>query len=142
LVLKIVVLAVGKLRDRHVAALCDDYLARARRHLPVEVIEVEDDAALARRWPKEGEAIALEPGGVSWTTEALAQQIERRMTHGTRSLTLVIGGADGIPPALVAKANLRLSLSALTLPHRIARLVLCEQIYRALTIIRGEPYHH
>ena len=64
------------------------------------------------------------------------------MTHGTRSLTFVVGGADGIPAALVAKAHLRLSLSALTLPHRIARLVLCEQIYRALTIIRGEPYHH
>jgi 23S rRNA (pseudouridine1915-N3)-methyltransferase len=140
--LKIVVLAVGKLRDRHVAALCDDYLARARRHLPVEIIDVDDDAALARRWPKDGETIALEPGGVSWTTEELARQVERRMTQGTRSLTFVVGGADGIPAALVAKAHLRLSLSPLTLPHRIARLVLSEQIYRALTIIRGEPYHH
>ncbi len=139
--MKIVVLAVGKLRDRHVTALCEDYLGRARRHLPVEVIEADDDAALARRWPA-GEVIALEPGGVSWKTEELAQQIERRMTHGTRSLTFVIGGADGIPAALVAKAKLRLSLSALTLPHRLARLVMCEQIYRALTIIRGEPYHH
>ena len=54
----------------------------------------------------------------------------------------MVGGADGIPAALVAKAHLRLSLSALTLPHRIARLVLCEQVYRALTIISGEPYHH
>jgi 23S rRNA (pseudouridine1915-N3)-methyltransferase len=139
---KIVILAVGKLRDRHVAALCDDYLARARRHLPVEIVDVDDDAALARRWPKDGETIALEPGGVSWTTEELAGQVERRMTHGTRTLTFVVGGADGIPAALVAKAHLRLSLSALTLPHRIARLLLCEQIYRALTIIRGEPYHH
>jgi 23S rRNA (pseudouridine1915-N3)-methyltransferase len=140
--LKVVVLAVGKLRDRHVAALCDDYLARARRHLPVEVVEPEDDAALARRWPASGEVIALEPGGVSWTTEELAGQIERRMTHGARGLTFVIGGADGIPAALVKRAQLRLSLSAMTLPHRLARLVLCEQIYRALTIIRGEPYHH
>jgi 23S rRNA (pseudouridine1915-N3)-methyltransferase len=140
--LKIVVLAVGKLRDRHVTALCDDYLARARRHLPVEVVEPEDDAALARRWPTSGEVIALEPGGVSWTTEELSAQIERRMTHGTRSLSFVIGGADGIPAALVKRAQLRLSLSAMTLPHRLARLVLCEQIYRALTIIRGEPYHH
>ena len=140
--MKIVVLAVGKLRDRHVAALCDDYLARARRHLPVEIVDVDDDAALARRWPKDGETIALEPGGVSWTTGELARQVERRMTHGTRALTFVVGGADGIPAALVARAHLRLSLSALTLPHRLARLVLCEQIYRALTIIRGEPYHH
>ncbi len=140
--MKVAILAVGKLRDRHVGALCDDYLARARRHLPVEVIEPEDDAALARRWPTTGEVIALEPGGVSWSTEELARQIDRRMTHGTRTLTFVIGGADGIPPPLVAKAKLRLSLSALTLPHRLARLVLCEQVYRALTIIRGEPYHH
>ena len=140
--MKVAILAVGKLRDRHVGALCDDYLARARRHLPVEVLEPEDDAALARRWPTTGEVIALEPGGVSWSTEELARQIDRRMTHGTRTLTFVIGGADGIPAALVAKANLRLSLSALTLPHRLARLVLCEQVYRALTIIRGEPYHH
>jgi 23S rRNA (pseudouridine1915-N3)-methyltransferase len=139
---KIVVLAVGKLRDRHVAALCDDYLTRARRHLPVEVVEPDDDVALARRWPASGETIALEPGGVSWTTEELARQIERRMTRGTRNLSFVIGGADGIPAALSGKADLRLSLSALTLPHRLARLVLCEQIYRALTIIRGEPYHH
>jgi 23S rRNA (pseudouridine1915-N3)-methyltransferase len=139
---KIVVLAVGKLRDRHVTALCDDYLLRARRHLPVEVVEPEDDATLARRWPASGEVIALEPGGVSWTTEELAAQIERRMTRGTRALTFVIGGADGIPAALSAKATLRLSLSAMTLPHRLARLVLCEQIYRALSIIRGEPYHH
>ena len=140
--MKVVVLAVGKLRDRHVAALCDDYLARARRHLPIEVIEPEDDAALARRWPAAGETIALEPGSVGWATGELAKQIERRMTHGTRSLTFVIGGADGIPAALVKKADLRLSLSALTLPHRLARLILCEQIYRALAIIRGEPYHH
>ncbi|HEY6476237.1 MAG TPA: 23S rRNA (pseudouridine(1915)-N(3))-methyltransferase RlmH [Polyangia bacterium] len=140
--MKIVVLAVGKLRDRNVAALCDDYLARAQRHLPVEVVEPADDAALARRWPASGETIALEPGGVSWTTEELARQVERRMTQGTRTLTFVIGGADGIPGALVKRAQLRLSLSAMTLPHRLARLVLCEQIYRALTIIRGEPYHH
>jgi 23S rRNA (pseudouridine1915-N3)-methyltransferase len=139
---KVVVLAVGKLRDRHVAALADDYLTRARRHLPVEVVEVEDDQALARRWPSDGETIALEVDGDVWTTEAFARQLERRMTRGTRTLTFVIGGADGIPASLSARASLRLSLSALTLPHRLARLLLCEQIYRALTIIRGEPYHH
>jgi 23S rRNA (pseudouridine1915-N3)-methyltransferase len=139
---KIVVLAVGKLRDRHVTALTDDYLTRARRHLPVEVVEVEDDQALARRWPSDHETIALEPDGEAWTTEVFARQIERRMTRGTRALTFVIGGADGIPAALSARAAVRLSLSAMTLPHRLARLLLCEQIYRALTIIRGEPYHH
>ena len=140
--MKIVVLAVGKLRDRNVSALCEDYLARARRHLSVEVVEVEDDAALARKWPAQGETIALDVGGVSWSTEQFARHIGERMLRGGRALTFAIGGADGLPPALVARATSRLSLSALTLPHRMARLVLLEQIYRALTIIRGEPYHH
>jgi len=140
--LKLVVLAVGKLRDKHYAALCDDYMSRAGRHLTVDVVEVEDDAALARKWPVQGETIALDVGGEAWTTERFARHLGDRMLHGGRALTFAIGGADGLPPALVARANLRLSLSAMTLPHRMARLVLLEQIYRALTIIRGEPYHH
>ena len=140
--MKIVVLAVGKLRDRSFTALCDDYMARARRHLSVDVVEVEDDAALARKWPAQGETIALEVRGESWTTERFARHLGERMLHGARTLTFAIGGADGLPAALAARAGLRLSLSAMTLPHRMARLVLLEQIYRALTIIRGEPYHH
>jgi 23S rRNA (pseudouridine1915-N3)-methyltransferase len=137
--MKIVVLAVGKLRDKRVEALCDEYLARVRRHLPVEILEVDDDAALARRLPA-GEIIALEPGGDAWTTAELSAHLERLMTRGTRQLTFLIGGADGLPAAVVAKAGRRLSLSAMTLPHRLARLVLVEQIYRAVSIIRGEPY--
>jgi 23S rRNA (pseudouridine1915-N3)-methyltransferase len=140
--LKIVVLAVGKLRDKNFAALCDDYVARARRHLGVEVIEVGDDAVLTRKWPTQGETIAMDVGGESWTTERFARHLGERMLRGGRTLTFAIGGADGLPAALVAKANMRLSLSAMTLPHRMARLVLLEQIYRALTIVRGEPYHH
>jgi len=140
--MKIVVLAVGKLRDRQLTALCDDYVARASRHVAVDVVEVDDDKALARRWPTVGETIALEVGGESWSTERFAAYIGDRMLHGGRGITFAIGGADGLPAALVARASRRLSLSAMTLPHRLARLMLVEQIYRALTVIRGEPYHH
>ena len=83
--MKIVVLAVGKLRDRNVAALCDDYVARARRHLTVDVVEVEDDAALQRKWPAQGETIALDVGGESWTTERFARHLGDRMLHGGRA---------------------------------------------------------
>jgi 23S rRNA (pseudouridine1915-N3)-methyltransferase len=140
--LKLQVLAVGKVRDRHMAAICDDYVTRARRHLPIEIVEVEDDAALARRLPTRGELIALEPGGDSWTTEELAKHLEKQMLHGTQTVAFLIGGALGLPKDVVKKATRRLSLSNLTLPHRLARVVLCEQLYRAMTIIRGEPYHH
>jgi len=138
--MKIVVLAVGKMRDRNLAAVCDDYLARARRHLPVEVVEAEDDAALVRRIPTSAVVVALEPGGVAWTTEELTAFVGKQMLHGTRALVFLIGGADGLSRAAVARASLRLSLSSLTLPHRLARVLLCEQIYRALSILRDEPY--
>jgi 23S rRNA (pseudouridine1915-N3)-methyltransferase len=138
--LKIVLLAVGKMRDKHMAALCDDYLARARRHLPIEVIEVDDDAALARRLPAGADVVALEPGGQSWDTRAFTGYVEKKMLHGARALVFLIGGADGLPAAVVQQAAVRLSLSALTLPHRLARVILCEQIYRALSLLRDEPY--
>ena len=140
--MKLVVVAVGKMRDRHMAALCDDYVQRARRHLPVDIVEVEDDDALARRLPTRGELIALEPGGDAWTTEQLAKHVEHQMVHGTQAIVFLIGGALGLPADVVKKASRRLSLSNLTLPHRLARVVLCEQLYRAMSIIRGEPYHH
>jgi len=140
--MKIVVLAVGKMRDRHMAAICDDYLQRARRHLAVEIIEVEEDAGLERRLPARADVVALEPGGESWSTEELAAYLGDRMVGGTHAVAFLIGGPDGLPPDLVRRAARRWSLTRLTLPHRLARVVLCEQIYRALSIIRAEPYHH
>jgi 23S rRNA (pseudouridine1915-N3)-methyltransferase len=138
--LKIVVLAVGKMRDRNLGAVCDDYLQRARRHVPIEAVEVEDDDALVRRIPSAALVVALEPGGESWDTPQLTAFLDHQMLHGTRALAFLIGGSDGLSPAAVGRAARRLSLSRLTLPHRLARVVLCEQIYRALSVLRGEPY--
>jgi len=138
---KLVVRAVGKLRDRRMEELCKEYLERVRRHLPVEVVEVEDDAALVQQLPVGAEVIALEPGGSSWTTDELMRFISERMVRGTRALVFLIGGAEGMSPATVARAGRRLSLSPLTLPHRLARVILCEQLYRCVSAIRGEPYH-
>ena len=138
--MKITVLAVGKMRDRAMTAICDEYLKRAQRHLPVEVVEVESDAALLRRIPDGAEVIALEPGGESWTTESFTAFVGERMLRGTRAVVFLIGGSDGLPAAAVKRAAKRLSLSSLTLPHRLARVILCEQIYRAISILRAEPY--
>ena len=135
-----VILAVGKMRDRHLAAVCEDYLDRARRHLPIEVIEAASDAELIRRIPAASVVVALEPGGETWDTARFTDFLGTQMLHGTRSLAFLIGGAEGLPRAAVGRSGVRLSLSALTLPHRLARVVLCEQVYRALSILRGEPY--
>jgi 23S rRNA (pseudouridine1915-N3)-methyltransferase len=138
---KIVVRAVGKLRDRRMEELCREYLDRVKRHLPVEVNEVGEDADLLAQLPVGAEVIALEPGGAAWTTDELMRFISERMVRGSRALVFLIGGADGLSAATVAKAHRRLSLTPLTLPHRLARVILCEQIYRCVSAIRGEPYN-
>jgi 23S rRNA (pseudouridine1915-N3)-methyltransferase len=138
---KILIRAVGKLRDRRMEELCHEYLDRARRHLPVEVVEVEADGDLVRQLPAGAEVIALAPGGETWTTDTLIRFLSGRMLHGARALVFLVGGAEGMAPAVVAKAARTLSLSALTLPHRLARVILCEQIYRCVSAIRGEPYN-
>ena len=139
--MKLIVRAVGKLRDRRMEELCREYLDRVRRHLPAEVVEVDDDAALVEALPAGAEVIALEPGGTSWTTDELMRFISERMVRGTRAVVFLIGGAEGMSAATVARAGRRLSLSPLTLPHRLARVILCEQLYRCVSAIRGEPYH-
>jgi len=137
---KLLVRAVGKMRDRRLTSLCEEYAERIRRHVPIEIQEVGDDEALLRGLPPATEIIALEPGGDAWTTAEFTKYIEKRMVQGTRALAFLIGGADGLGAATVKRAQRRLSLSPLTLPHRLARVLLCEQIYRAVSIIRGEPY--
>lgn len=139
--MKILIRAVGKMRDRRLASLCEEYAERTRRHVPVAIEEVEDDEALVRGLPAGTEVIALEPGGDAWSTAELTRYLEKRMVQGARTMAFVIGGADGLTPGTVGKAQRRLSLSPLTLPHRLARVLLCEQIYRAISIIRGEPYN-
>lgn len=138
--MRIVVAAVGKMRDRHLAAVCDEYLRRARRHLPIDVVEVERDRDLSARLPAGAEVVALEAGGDRLSSAEFASYIGERMLRGTRAVAFLIGGADGLPADVVRRAQRRLSLSTLTFPHRLARVVLCEQLYRALSIIRGEPY--
>ena len=120
--------------------LCREYLDRARRHLPIEVRELESEAALLRALPPGAEVVALEPGGQGWDTPAFTDFVARAMNQGTKAIAFLIGGADGLGQKTVAGARHRVSLSPLTLPHRLARVVLCEQIYRALSRIRGEPY--
>ena len=139
--MKILVRAVGKMRDRRLESVCQEYVDRARRHLPVAVEEVESDADLLRNLPAGAEIVALEPGGDRWTTAEFIKYLEQRMVQGARAIVFLIGGSDGLAPATVKAAKKRLSLSPLTLPHRLARVILCEQIYRAISALRGEPYN-
>lgn len=138
--MKLTIVAVGKIREKSLRAVADDYLERVRHYARATEVELKTDAELSRAVPREATVIALDPNGDAVTSREFAKRLERWGGRGKGELAFVLGGAEGIPEPLLAAAHARLSLSSLTLPHRLARVVLFEQLYRAFTILRGEPY--
>jgi len=142
------IIAVGKAKGRDLRSLLGDYYARIGRYAKLEEIEIKDGKVdevaerLARSIPDRSRVVALEVDGQSLSSRGLAAWLERAENESVQSVVFLIGGAYGLPQELSKKADLRLSLSAMTLPHRLARLFLAEQIYRGFSILRGEPYDH
>jgi 23S rRNA (pseudouridine1915-N3)-methyltransferase len=135
--MRLVVLAVGRIRP----PFADDvahYEKLLRRQARVEVVEVREDEALERRIPERAYVVLLDEGGASLSSEAFAAFLEERR-QGGRDVAFVIGGPFGTS---LERADLTLSLGAMTLPHQLARVVLLEQLFRAHKILAGEPYHH
>jgi 23S rRNA (pseudouridine1915-N3)-methyltransferase len=158
--MRLLIAAVGRLKQGPERELFAHYLARAEaagRTLgltPVAAIEIAEAkvATMSARLKSEAEAliaklppahklIALERTGKSLSSEAFARLLAKHRDDGTQGLAFLVGGADGLGEQALAKAELMLSLSSMTLPHGLARIVLAEQIYRAVTIIAGHPYH-
>lgn len=146
--MRLVVAAVGKVKERGLRETLDDYLGRLRRYVPTDEVELRDGstadvaAAFAKVAPEGVSLVALEVGGRAHSSEGFARLVERLGSTGKGVVVFAIGGADGLPAEVSRRATATLSLGAMTLPHRLARLVLVEQLYRAMTILRGEPYHH
>ncbi|MGB5374966.1 MAG: 23S rRNA (pseudouridine(1915)-N(3))-methyltransferase RlmH [Polyangiales bacterium] len=146
--MRVRIIAVGKAKDRDLRSLLGDYYARIGRYAKLDEIEIKDgkvaDVAerLARAIPDRSRVVALEVDGRSLNSRGLAAWLERAENESVQSVVFLVGGAYGLPPEISKKADLRLSLSAMTLPHRLARLFLAEQIYRGFSIVRGEPYDH
>ena len=146
--MQVVIAAVGKVKDRGLRALLEDYYKRIGRFARFEEIEIKDAPTdrLVERFDKlrtdRSTLVALEVEGKSLSSRELADFLQKQQVGATQRLIFAIGGAYGLPQEVSQKADLTLSLSAMTLPHRLARLVLAEQIYRAFTIIGGQPYDH
>ncbi|NCO57991.1 MAG: 23S rRNA (pseudouridine(1915)-N(3))-methyltransferase RlmH [Nitrospirae bacterium CG18_big_fil_WC_8_21_14_2_50_70_55] len=148
------VLCVGRLRAPGLEEAIAPYLARLAGSAPLEVVEVRAGAAHGRssveaegerllaRLSERDRLVALDVGGERYTTAALARRVAGWRESVAGRLWLAIGGADGLAPAVVARADERLSLSPLTLPHELARLVVVEQLYRCHCVLTGHPYHH
>jgi 23S rRNA (pseudouridine1915-N3)-methyltransferase len=153
--MRIVVAVVGKARNAGLAAAIGDYETRAARYWPLQLHEVREEPArsgsadLVRE--REGERliavvptgarlVACELTGRRHTSEEFAAWLQRER-ESARDVAFLIGGAFGLSDAVRERATMQLALAPWTLPHELARLVLAEQLYRAGTIVRGEPYH-
>ena len=153
--MRVSVLTVGKPRQPALAEVIHDYETRAARYWTLDIIEVKEESAkailpaqvkdreaerLLDRMPADAQVVACDPGGESMTSEAFAGWMAS-LRDRAHNVAFVVGGAYGIGDSLRARADRRISLAPWTLPHEIARLVLVEQLYRAGSMSRGEPYH-
>lgn len=145
--MRILVVAVGRVREAPVRAVLDEYFDRIRKFVPCDEIELSpgDAAREAAAFTKATAGafkVALEVEGKALASPEFAKLLDRAAAQGKGKVAYLVGGADGLPAPTLAAADARVSMSALTLPHRLARLVLVEQLYRAMTILRGVPYAH
>lgn len=157
--MKLKIVASGKIRERYLAEGIEDYARRIRRYAELEIREVPDEPnpgqgeareAIAREregerileaLPAEAVVIALDPQGEEWSSTELAERLAKWELSGPYTVAFAIGGELGLSPKVLACATHVLSLSRMTFPHQLARLLLLEQLYRAFRIHRGEPYH-
>ena len=156
--MKITLLTVGKTDVKWVKEGLDLYVSRLVHYVPFQVREIpelKNVSALSREQVKarEGalvlkalrptdEVVLLDEGGREFRSTDFAGWLEERVSRGTRDLVFVIGGAYGFSPEVYSRADSKLSLSKMTFSHQMVRTIFAEQLYRAFTILRGEPYHH
>ena len=155
--MRIFLVAVGRCRETSIRDGIGDYARRLSHYASVKQVEVKAERArksvsraeilakeggrLLQAIPQNAYTIVLDLEGESCGSADLSDRLARLGVEGKSRVAFVIGGAFGLAPAVIERADWRLSLSRMTFPHEMARLILFEQIYRAFTIIRGEDYH-
>jgi 23S rRNA (pseudouridine1915-N3)-methyltransferase len=153
---KILILAVGSRMPAWVDSAVAEYVKRMGRDLPMEVIEIraasraggvpaaramaQEAKGLRAALPRAAHVVALDERGADLTTKALSQRLEKWMADGA-DVAFLIGGADGLDAELKAGAGESVRLSSLTLPHALVRVLLAEQLYRAMSLLKNHPYH-
>jgi 23S rRNA (pseudouridine1915-N3)-methyltransferase len=154
------IISVGKLKEKYLKMGIDEYMKRLSPYAKMQLVEVADEKApetlsqaeMEQVKDKEGERIlahikpdthiiAMAIQGDMWSSEKLAQQLDQWATYGKSSVAFIIGGSLGLSTNVLQRANQQISLSKMTFPHQVVRMILLEQIYRGFKINRGEPYH-
>jgi 23S rRNA (pseudouridine1915-N3)-methyltransferase len=153
---KIHLLAVGTKMPGWVVTAFEEYTKRMPRECSIELREIppahrgkngnpdrykaDEAQRILSALPRGAHLVVLDERGKSWTTKQLSRQLDDWM-HSGHDVALVVGGPDGLDPSLMQQAKQKWSLSPLTLPHPMVRILLAEQLYRAMTILQGHPYH-
>lgn len=138
--LKLKIISIGKTKEKWLHEAFQEYIRRLKPLVQVEYLWAKDNAELISWVQKEGLHFCLDPQGRLFSSEEFSDFLVKQWEAGGSRLTLIIGGAEGLPLEL-KKNSFLISLSPLTFTHQITRLVLIEQIYRALEIYKGTPYH-
>ena len=146
--LRIQLICVGKLKESFYIDACDEYDKRLRRYCALERVELpetgdleRDGAAVLAKIPAGAFVIAMCVEGKLCSSEELAELLSEQALQGRSRVSVLIGGSDGLSDAVKKAADLRLSMSRMTFPHRLARVMICEQLYRAMSISHGTKYH-
>ena len=147
--MKLIILSVGKEKDELTNDIIKHFEMRILRYLPIEWMYIPHDATKEKEGikimeilKKEDYVVLLDEKGRDMKSEALAELVENRMVDSVRRMVFIIGGAYGASKVVEERANYVWKLSSLVFPHMLVRVILVEQLYRALTIIKGEKYHH
>lgn len=154
------IIAVGKIKEKYLQEGIAEYQKRLRPYVKLNILEIAEDKRIGHLTPsdqkriKEAEGkrilglippdsfvIVLDVNGVHWSSETLAENLHRYEIAGRNSLSIIIGGDLGLSDTVIARSNVRLSLSLMTFTHQMVRLILLEQLYRACKINHNEPYH-
>jgi 23S rRNA (pseudouridine1915-N3)-methyltransferase len=154
----ITLIQVGKTQDPLIEKTVADYAKRLGRYTRFEIVTVEaprraasadpatatqaEGEQILKRLPQGAHVVLLDERGDAMTSRRFADRLQTLMNRSTQKLVFVIGGAHGFSDDVYATANETLALSKMTFPHQLVRLIFAEQLYRAFTILRNEPYHH
>ncbi len=153
--MQIDLIVVGKLKEKSMQQMCNEYIKRLGSYCKLNVIELKDESnnleeslvitrealAIEKVLDEKSYIIIMDIDGKQMTSEQFSTKIDEITTYENSKITFVIGGSLGIDPSIKAKANLRMSFSKMTFPHQLFRVMLLEQIYRQFRIARNEPYH-
>jgi len=155
--IRLALIFVGRASDSYIREGCREYEQRVRRYAELRLVPIPEERIVAKgrkdyilrqegrrireNLPPEAFAVALDEKGKALTSEVFARSLDQWSRSGSREIAFILGGPYGLDESLKEKADFRLSFSTMTLAHGLARMLLLEQVYRAFSLLRGEPYH-